>query len=399
MAAIDAPPRSGLRPPPPQGGAAGGPAEPDPRRLLDRVGRAWRALLGLLAIGPAAPAAQAVELPADRAEALLHVYDGGGTRAVGPAVLVRKNLKDTVSLSGTLYVDLVSNASVDVVTAASPYKERRTAVDLGVDYAYRDALLSLGLSSSSEPDYRARALSVDVTQDFFGAMSTLKLGFTRGADDVGKTGVTGPIDQATHWQYRLGLTQVLSPRWLTSINLEALADTGLLGSPYRVARVFGAAVPERVPRTRSARAVRLAARGDVERLGGVLKADYRWYADTWGLRAHTLEVGHARQLNPRWSAEASLRLHRQSAALFYSDDAAGETRYVTRNRQLGAFTSWGLAGKAAVELPRGAGEQRRALNLGYEFKRHAYSNFTDLRTGQRYAQNAHVLQVHLSSDF
>ena len=40
-----------------------------------------------------------------------------------------------------------------------------------------------------------------------------------------------------------------------------------------------------------------------------------------------------------------------------------------------------------------------ALNLGYEFKRYAYNNFTDLRTGQRYAQNAHILQVHLSSDF
>ena len=378
MAATDASARSGLR------------------RLLARVWRCWRGLASLLFIGPAA---QAAELPADHAEALLHVYDGGGTRAIGPAVLVRKSLKDTVSLSGTLYVDMVSNASIDVVTAASPYKERRTAVDLGLDYAYRDALLTLGLASSSEPDYRARALSVDVAQDFFGAMSTLKLGFTRGADDVGKTGVAGVIDQATHWQYRLGLTQVLSPRWLASVNVEALADNGLLGSPYRVARVFGAAVPERVPRTRSARAVRLSTRGDVDRLGGVVKADYRWYSDTWGLRAHTLELGHARQLKPGWTAEASLRLHRQSAALFYSDDAASETRYVSRNRQLGAFTSWGLGARTAWELPRASSDRRMALNLSYEFKRYAYSNFTDLRTGQRYAQNAHILQVHLSSDF
>ncbi len=31
------PPRSDLRSPPPQGGAGGGPAEPGPRRLLDRA--------------------------------------------------------------------------------------------------------------------------------------------------------------------------------------------------------------------------------------------------------------------------------------------------------------------------------------------------------------------------
>ena len=30
-----------------------------------------------------------------------------------------------------------------------------------------------------------------------------------------------------------------------SANFEALSDDGYLGSPYRVARVFGAAVPER----------------------------------------------------------------------------------------------------------------------------------------------------------
>jgi hypothetical protein len=363
--------------------------------------RRWgRALGGLLAIGGVAPGpASAVELPADHAEALLHVYNGGGVRATGPALLVRKNLRDVVSLSGTLYVDMVSNASIDVVTSASPYSERRTAFDLGLDYVYRDALIKLGLGQSSEPDYRARSLSVDVSQDFFGAMSTLNLGFTRGADDVGKTGVSGAIDQATHWQYRLGLTQILSPRWLASVNLEALADDGLLGSPYRVARVFGAAVPERVPRTRSGRALRLAARGDVERLSGVLKMEWRHYWDTWGLRADTFEVGHGRQMGPRWTAEAALRVHRQSAALFYSDNAPGETRYLTRNRQLGSFTSVGLGGTASWELPRTASERRTWLNLGYEFKRFDYRDFTDVRTGARYAQNAHVLQIHVSSDF
>lgn len=363
-----------------------------------RLRAAWRALCGLLAIAPAGPA-QAVDLPADRAEALLHVYDGGGTRATGPALLVRKGLGERVSLSGTLYVDLVSNASIDVVTTASPYRETRTALDLGVDVVLRDALLKVSLGQSREPDYRARTLGLDVSQDFFGGMSTLALGFTRGADDVGKTGVSGFIDRATHWQYRVGLTQILSPRWLASLNLEALADDGLLGNPYRVARVYGAAVPERLPRTRSARAWRLGTRADVERLGGVLKADWRHYRDTWGLRADTLELGHGRAFGPRWTLEATLRLHRQKAALFYADDAATETRYVTRNRQLGGFSSWGLGAKARRELALGSGSARWWLVGAYEFKRFDYRDFTDLRTGQAYAHNAHVLQLHLSSDF
>jgi len=48
-----------------------------------------------------------------------------------------------------------------------------------------------------------------------------------------------------------------------SMNFEAVNDEGYLGSPYRAARVFGATIPERVPRTRSSRAVKLRAIGDV----------------------------------------------------------------------------------------------------------------------------------------
>ena len=52
-------------------------------------------------------------------------FNGGGVAASGPALLVRKSIADTVSLTGTLYVDMVSNASIDVVTTASPFRETR----------------------------------------------------------------------------------------------------------------------------------------------------------------------------------------------------------------------------------------------------------------------------------
>ena len=68
--------------------------------------------------------------PKTRAEALFHVYNGGGVTAYGPALLVRKSVADKVSLTGSYYVDAVSNASIDVVTTASPYKETRTRVRL-----------------------------------------------------------------------------------------------------------------------------------------------------------------------------------------------------------------------------------------------------------------------------
>jgi hypothetical protein len=89
---------------------------------------------GVLATGPAG----AVALPEDRADALYHLYDGGGVKASGPALLVRKSMADRVSLSASYYVDMVSNASIDVVTTASPFDERRTEFGLGLEYTYRD---------------------------------------------------------------------------------------------------------------------------------------------------------------------------------------------------------------------------------------------------------------------
>jgi len=186
------------------------------------ISRVLARVVGLLGGVLAATTARAIDLPEDRAEAIVHSYSGGGVNANGPALLVRKSLADKVSLTGSYYVDQVSNASIDVVTTASPYKERRTEVGFGADYAVRDSLLTFAASNSKEPDYTANSASLDISQEVFGGMTTVSLGYSRGADQVGRHGTPGFFDRVTHWQYRLGLTQILTPRWLASANFEAL---------------------------------------------------------------------------------------------------------------------------------------------------------------------------------
>ena len=60
-------------------------------------------------------------LPEQRADALYHSYDGGGVTVDGPSLLVRKNFKETISVSGNYYVDNISSASIDVVGSESPH--------------------------------------------------------------------------------------------------------------------------------------------------------------------------------------------------------------------------------------------------------------------------------------
>ncbi len=357
------------------------------------MARAFGALL-------AGSAAQGAVLPEDHAEALIHNYDGGGVKANGPAFLVRKSLADRVSLSGNYYVDAVSNASIDVVTTASPFKETRTSFGLGADVLVRDTLISLALDRSTEPDYKADTYSLDIAQDVFAGMTTVSLGFTRGSDDVGKKGI-GFFDRATHWQYRTGVTQILSPRWLASLNFEAIADDGYLGSPYRAARVFGAFVPERNPRTRSSRALEARTVGEVGDAGWrtALRASYRHYWDTWDIRADTLEFGAAHTFGSRWLADASLRFYSQGKALFYSDNATSETLYVSRNRQLGTFKDTSLGAKLTYTFDGAAAKYGTQLTGAYTLKRYRFSDFTDLRTGQLYSYDANVLQVFISANY
>ena len=361
--------------------------------------------LGFLGSLMAAAPAVAVDVPPDRAEVLFHVYDGGAVTPTGPAVLVRKSLGDRVSATGSYYIDAVSNASIDVVTTASPYKESRTEVGLGLDWAVRDSMITLGFSRSTEPDYTATSVGLDISQDVFGGQTTISLGFSRGSDEVLKSTDSEFAESVLRWQYRVGVTQILSPRWLMSANFEAVADEGFLGSPYRAARVFGAAVPERLPGTRSSRAMKLRLLGAVGDTGSI-RGEYRYFWDNWGLKASTVELGGAKRWNTAtagwsggWLFDGALRLHSQNSALFYSDNASSETTYLTRNRQLSAFRSWGAVGKASRTLDARWANAAWQVTGSYEFKRFDFSDFTDVRTGDPYAHDAHVLHLHLSATF
>ena len=368
-------------------------------KSVDRCNaRLFAALASLLGGVFATGAARAVPLPEDRAEAMVHTYKGGGVTATGPALLVRKSIADKVSLTGTYYLDAVSNASIDVVTTASPYKENRNDFGLALDYAVRDSLVTLAVGASKEPDYSTRSVSLDIAQETFGGMTTVNVGFTRAADVVTKIGDNSFLDQAKHWQYRVGVTQILTPKWLASINLEAIADTGYLGNTYRVARVFGAAVPERHPRTRSSRAVKFRAIGN---LGGrdAVRAEYRYFWDTWDIKAHTVEGGYSRYLGESFLADAYVRYYTQTAALFYSDNAQGETTYVSRNRQLSNFDNVVIGGKLSFDWKKQPGLYDLKANAGLELYNLKYKNFTDIRDGSPYSLRAAVLQLYLTATY
>ncbi len=148
-------------------------------------------LLAVLTASLAAPMTRATVLPEDRADILYHRYQGGGVTVQGPSVLVRKKIGESVSVAANYYVDMISSASIDVVTTASPYTERREQKSLSVDYLHGKSIYSLGYVDSEESDYTGKTAFASVSQDLFGRSTTVSFGFSRGWDTIGKRGRTG----------------------------------------------------------------------------------------------------------------------------------------------------------------------------------------------------------------
>src|ERR1022692_1264688 len=106
-----------------------------------------------------AAVSRAAVLPDDRADLLFHDWEGGGVTVEGPSILVRKKVTDSLSLAANYYVDMISSASVDVLSAASPYKEKRTQGSVSADNLHGNTTYSLGYIESNEPTTRPGPVS------------------------------------------------------------------------------------------------------------------------------------------------------------------------------------------------------------------------------------------------
>lgn len=328
-------------------------------------------------------------LPDDRAEAMYHYYEGGGVDVSGPAVLVRRSFEDQVSLSGSYYVDTISSASVDVVTGGSPYTDKRSEYGLGMDYLYGNTTMGLNLGLSEESDYRSESYHLNVSQEFFAGMSTLNLGYSRSDDTVSRNGTDFSAGINRH-HFRLGLSQIISPKLMMSLDYEGITDDGYLSNPYRSARILGAAVPERYPGARTSNALALRGVQYLEH-GASVALGYRYFEDTWGVRGHTYELEYRQYYRDDWQLGGHYRYYGQSAASFYQDDFDTEYNYMARDKELSSFNDQSLG----FSITDGR------FGFSYDYVMYDYKNFSDLRLGKSglYSFNSNVLQMSYAMKF
>ena len=351
------------------------------------TGIALLSVFTILLSGAGASAFAAV-LPEERADVLYHSYDGGGVTIQGPSLLVRKQFASNFSAAANYYVDQVSSASIDVITTASPYTEKRTQYSVGMDYLHDRWLLSLGLTKSDENDFVANTFSIGISQDFFGDLTTVSLGYSLGQDEVSRRGDPGFADSIERQNYRLGISQILTKNLLMGLSFETITDEGFLNNPYRSVRYADAGSPigfsfepELYPRTRTSGAAAVRWRYYLP-YRAALHGEYRRFDDTWEISADTFELGYSHPLDNGWILEGRLRFYSQDGADFYSDlfPRSQYQNFLARDKELSTFSSQTVRLGASYDIVRGGWKffERGRINISYEHMEFNYEDFRDL---------------------
>lgn len=332
----------------------------------------------------------AAVLPEDRADFMYHSYSGGGIDIDGPSILARKKAGEKTSVWGNYYVDSITSASIDVVTSASEYTERREEKTLGVDFLHDKTTMGLAYTNSVENDFVANTAHFNVSHDMFGDLTTVSLGYSLGWDDITATGNPGFEKSANRQNYKLGVSQVITKNLLMDLGYEAITDEGYLNNPYRSVRYLDspttyARLGEQYPNTRTSHAVALRAIYYLPYRASV-KGEYRMFTDTWGIQSSMYELGYTHPLENDWILDFHYRSYKQSHADFYSDLFPDDLilypqNYIARDKELSTFTSKAIGMNASYEFARKgwAFIDKGSANIAYNHIMFDYQDFRDLR--------------------
>ena len=185
---------------------------------------------------------------------------------------------------GTTYTsDSVSGASPTYHSSAlTKMTDLRRAVDVQLTRYFSRGTLSIGTSYSKETDYLSRSYSVQGSLSTEDKNTTFTLGGSLNNDDINPVTLTKTEYNKKVYSGIFGITRVLSKNDIAQLNLGYSNGTGYFSDPYKLY--------DNRPEERKNTTVLARWNHHFEGTDGTAKLGYRYYSDTFGIRAHTLEA-------------------------------------------------------------------------------------------------------------
>jgi Protein of unknown function (DUF3570) len=357
--------------------------------------------------------------------ALAYYHEDGRIQAIEPVVQVAKVFADGEALDFNFTFDALSGASPNgaltshsAQTFASPSGKQQhrytvAAGQLPVDPDYQDDRvavagtwtlpltrldqLSVGAKVSGEDDFYSATVNISVAHDFDEKNTTLALGIYNEFDSIHPIGgapVPGSDYDLGEKQANskskdgigalLGVTQVMTRKWVSELNLSVDRFHGYLNDPYKFTSIIDGAGGttgyeyEARPDQRLRKSVYSENRvGWSSNVSSALSL--RYMSDDWGVRSETA------QLHLRWTfanreryLEPTFRWYRQTAAEFYEpyalDAGTSSMRYQSSDSRLASFHALTYGVKYAQKLPGLGSRSESEVSIRAEYYQQTLEN-------------------------
>jgi hypothetical protein len=333
------------------------------------------------------------------ATALLY-GERGRTRVVEPTARVTRIYPNGQTISAQLGIDVMSGASPSgampagrpqTTTSASgnvtttsgselpvaSFRDRRIAFDGDWQRPFFGTLTpALGMHYSREKDYQSAGVNGTLSLDLMQRLTTVKVGAGYNYDDVfpvggvrvGLSDGTARVGNGTELKRvasgLVGISRVLSRRWMIGVTGSRSVERGYLTEPYKIVSlvhpdsgVTVGSITELRPGTRDRRDVLGSTVYHFAR--DVLYLSYRYYWDDWQVRSHTIDLKYRHELEEPAYFEPHLRLYTQTAASFFRFgliDGAAVPAYVTSDERLGPLRTVTVGGTYGFRVSDSPGE-------------------------------------------
>lgn len=280
--------------------------------------------------------------------------------------------------SGVVYVcgGTTAPTTYDVAPGELPldktFADQRQAIHVAYDKPVTDTLrLSGGGAYSHEFDYQSLSVNGGLAKDFNRRNTTLAFGANLEHDTSNPVGGT-PVPLTDYALFAregdqskdvegvlLGVTQVMTRRWLLRFNLTADTSTGYQNDPYKIVSGLDTSgnvvgyIYENRPDTRTRHGLYWENRVALDR--DTVFLSLRATQDDWGVASTTAELRYRYEFGDGRYLEPMLRWYGQSAADFYRLYVVQGDPYlpaVSADPRLGQFTAETVGLKFGYVLDR-----------------------------------------------
>ena len=229
------------------------------------------------------------------------------------------------AITGATPTGAPAQAGSDQVDLTELHPERRKSWNADLSRQFPRINVSFGVGNSRESDYVSNGWALNTVTDFNQKNTTLLAGLA-GTDDKIKVLFQGPRARKHTNDVIVGVSQLLDPQTSVGLNLTWGRASGDLSDQYKevvktTELLPGLSFPlqffDNRPPYREKWIVLASLNRAFREAHGALDASYRFYHDTNGTDAHTVDLAWFQHVSEKFILRPSLRLYQQSAAPFY----------------------------------------------------------------------------------